>query len=53
MVLEHIEANLGHTPTSAAAALVNAAFEAGSQDNISAAVGIFHYVGVDFLPRTG
>ena len=53
MVLEHIESNPAHTPHSAATALVNAAFEAGSPDNISVAVGIFHYCGVDYRPRSG
>jgi len=45
VVNEHIQNNATHTPQTAANALVSAAFDAGSPDNITAAVGIFHYYG--------
>lgn len=47
-VLEHLEADPSHTPQTAAAALVNASFEAGSLDNISVAIGAFHDFGVTY-----
>ena len=47
-VLEHLKADPSHTPQTAAAALVNASFEAGSLDNISVAIGVFHHFGITY-----